>query len=123
MNTFSVEDRTRTYAPLERTQSRLESRDGQFESELPPEARAELEIPPRSMNQPPVRIPETEAEIEQVIQWLKSQGYLRPAMPAPPSVPPPQPVVMPGAAKPAQNAPRSGTGLWLLLGMLPMGIA
>jgi len=95
--------------------------DDQFERELPPEIRAEVGA--STINRPSVRIPETEAEIEQAIQWLKSQGYLRSAMPAPPPVPPPQPVVLPGAAKPAQNAPRSGTGLWLLLGVLPMGIA
>jgi hypothetical protein len=42
VNTFSTEDRTRTYQNLERTQSRFESGDAQFERELPPEIRAEL---------------------------------------------------------------------------------
>jgi hypothetical protein len=117
-----VEDRSRTYQPRQNgystiTKPRIRVRvKGRYTNPLVP-------LFDDQLDRPPVRIPETEAEIEQVIQWLKSQGYLRPAMPAPPSVPPPQPVVMPGAAKPAQNAPRSGTGLWLLLGMLPMGIA
>ena len=63
--------------------------DRQFETQLPPEVRAELEIPPRSTPRPPVRIPETEQEIAQALEWLKSQGYLRPAIPAPPPQPPP----------------------------------
>src|SRR6516162_10219266 len=42
VNTFSTEDRTRTYQNLERTQSRFESGDAQFERELPPEILAEL---------------------------------------------------------------------------------
>jgi hypothetical protein len=113
-----VENRTRTYQTLERRQSRLESIDDQFESELPPEVRAELEISPRSISQPPVRIPETEQEIEQALEWLKSQGYFRPTIPAPPPVSPPQPLAIPAASKPAQDAPRSGTGIWLLLATL-----
>ena len=118
MSTFSVENRTRTYQTLERRQSRLESIDDQFESELPPEVRSELEISPRSVSQPPVRIPETEQEIEHALEWVKSQGYFRPTIPAPPPVSPPQPVAIPGASKPAQDAPRSGTGIWLLLATL-----
>ena len=113
-----MENRTRTYQTLERRQSRLESIDDQFESELPPEVRSELEISPRSVSQPPVRIPETEQEIEQALEWVKSQGYFRPTIPAPPPVSPAQPIAIPGASKPAQDAPRSGTGIWLLLATL-----
>jgi hypothetical protein len=93
--------------------------DSQFESQLPPEVRVELGASPRSINRPPVRIPETEAEIEQAVQWLKSQGYLRSTIPAPPPVSPPEPVVLPQAAKPTQSASRPGAGPWLwLLAML-----
>jgi hypothetical protein len=92
--------------------------DDQFERGLPPEIRAELAASPRSINRPPVRIPETEAEIEQALEWLKSQGYLRPTSPAPPPVPAPQPIAIPTASKPAQDAPRHGTGIWLLLAAL-----
>jgi hypothetical protein len=81
-------------------QSRLESFDDQFESELAPEVRAELEISPRSISQPLVRIPETEQEIEQALEWLKSQGYFRPTIPAPPPVSPPQPVAILEIANP-----------------------
>jgi len=75
--------------------------DRQFESQLPPEVRAELEIPPRSTPRPPVRIPQTEQEIAQALEWLKSQGYLRPASPAPPPpVSPPQPPAVPMSKAP-----------------------
>ena len=91
MNTFTVEDRTRTSQNPQRRHSRRESCDEQFESELPPEIRAELEAP--------VRIPETEQEIQAAIAWLKSRGYL-PTVSAPsssgelsPPVSPPRPPV------------------------------
>jgi len=93
--------------------------DDQFERELPPEICAELGASPRSINRPSVRIPETEAEIEQAVQWLKSQGYLRSTSPAPSSVPAPKEVAIPTASEPARGcAPRSGTGIWLLLAAL-----
>jgi hypothetical protein len=92
--------------------------DDQFERGLPPEIRAELGASPRSTNQPPVRIPETEAEIEQALEWLKSQGYLRPTVPAPPPVLPPREVAIPTVSKRAGAAPRHGTGMWLLLATL-----
>ena len=93
--------------------------DDQFERELPPEIYAELGASPRSINRPSVRIPETEAEIEQAVQWLKSQGYLRSTSPAPSSVPAPKEVAIPTASEPARGcAPRSGTGIWLLLAAL-----
>jgi hypothetical protein len=92
--------------------------DDQFERGLPPEIRAELGASPRSTNQPPVRIPETEAEIEQALEWLKSQGYLRPTVPAPPPVLPPREVAIPTVSKRAGAAPRHGTGMWLLLAAL-----
>jgi hypothetical protein len=79
--------------------------DDQFERGLPPEIRAELGASPRSTNQPPVRIPETEAEIEQALEWLKSQGYLRPTVPAPPPVLPPREVAIPTVSKRAGAAP------------------
>ena len=75
--------------------------DPQFESQLPPEVRTELEIPPHSTLRPPVRIPETEQEIAQALEWLKSQGYLRPAIPVPPPpVSPPQPPAVPMSKTP-----------------------
>jgi hypothetical protein len=137
VNTFSVEDRTRTYQTRQsgystitkpRIRIRVKGRytnplvplfDDQFERELPPEIRAELGASPRSINRPSVRIPETEAEIEQAVQWLKSQGYLRSASPAPSSVPAPREVAIPTASEPARGCvPRSGTGIWLLLAAL-----
>ena len=81
--------------------------DRQFESQLPPEVRAELEIPPRSTPRPSARIPETEEEIAQALEWLKSQGYLRPASPAPPlpvSSPQPPAVPMSKTPPPARRA-------------------
>ena len=142
MNTFSVEDRTRTYQSRQngystitkpRIRIRVKGRytnplvplfDDQFERELPPETRAELEVSPQSINRPSVRIPETEEEIQQAIAWLKSQGYLRSPDPAPSPVPsptlvsPPLPPVMPPVARPAQSAPRSGSGGWWLLAVI-----
>src|SRR5260221_11464177 len=67
VNTFTVEDRTRTSQNPQRRHSCLESSDEQFESELPPEIRGEREAP--------VRIPESEQEIQAAIAWLKSRGY------------------------------------------------
>jgi hypothetical protein len=93
--------------------------DDQFERELPPEICAELGASPRSINRPSVRIPETEAEIEQAVQWLKSQSYLRSTSPAPPSVPAPREVAINTVGEPARGcAPRSHTGIWLLLAAL-----
>ena len=115
----------------QRRQSRLESRDDQFESELPPEIRAGLEV-----NHRPVRIPTTEREIQAAMALLKSRGYL-PTVSAPSSSgePPPPPIpepvskaptpdspprlfAMPPVAKPVQRASRSGSGIWLLLALL-----
>jgi len=139
VNTFSVEDRTRTYQSRQngystitkpRIRIRVKGRysgplvplfDDQFERELPLETRAELEASPQSINRPPVRIPETEAEIEQALEWLKSQGYLRSTSPAPPPVPAPQPVAIPQAAEPVQKESRSGSGIWCLLAVI-MGL-
>jgi hypothetical protein len=136
VNTFSVEDRTRTYQSRQngystltkpRIRIRVKGRytnplvslfDDQFERDLPPEIRAELGASPRSINRPPVRIPETEAEIEQAVQWLKSQVYLRSASPAAPPVPAPQPVAIPTAGKLAQDTPRRGSGIWWLLAII-----
>jgi hypothetical protein len=127
VNSYSVEDRTRMSQNSQRRQSRLESFDDQFESELPPEIRAELQV---------IRIPTTEQEIQAAIAWLKSRGYL-PTVSAPsssgepplPPIPepvskaltphsPPRPFVMPPVAKPVQRASRSGSGIWLLLALL-----
>jgi len=131
VNSYSVEDRTRMSQNPQRRQSRLESFDDQFESELPPEIRAELEV-----NHRPVRIPTTEQEIQAAIAWFKSRGYLRTVSapsssgePPPPPIPepvskaltpdsPPWPFVMPPVAKPVQRASRSGSGIWVLLALL-----
>ena len=92
---------TRTsYHPRQDIYFRRGPGDQSFESQLPPEVRAELEIPPRSTPRPPVRIPETEQEIAQAIEWLKSQGYLRPASSPPPPVSPPQPPAVPMSKTP-----------------------
>ena len=113
----------------QRRQSRLESFDDQFESELPPEIRAGLEV-----NHRPVRIPTTEREIQAAMALLKSRGYL-PTVSAPsssgepPPIPEPvskaqtpdspaRPFVMSPVAKPVQRASRSGSGIWLLLALL-----
>ena len=122
-----MENRTRTYQNLERRQSRLECFDDQFESELPPEVRAELEV---------IRIPTTEQELQAAITWLKSRGYLQSVSapsssgePPPPPIPepvskaptpdsPPRLFAMPPVAKPVQRASRSGSGIWLLLALL-----
>ena len=113
----------------QRRQSRLESFDDQFESELPPEIRAGLEV-----NHRPVRIPTTEREIQAAMALLKSRGYL-PTVSAPsssgepPPIPEPvskaqtpdspaRPFVMSPVAKPVQRASRSGSGIWLLLAVL-----
>jgi hypothetical protein len=109
VNTFSVENRTRTYQPRQGIYLRRGPGDDQFDCQLPEEARTELEeIPP----------PQT--------YRLREIPTLRPAQEPPPEVffRPPPPVsppglpVTPGAARPAQRAPRSGTGIWLLLGVL-----
>ena len=86
--------------------------DDQFERELPPEICAELGASPRSINRPSVRIPETEAEIEQAVQWLKSQSYLRSTSPAPPSVPAPREVAIP------TDLPRRVSAIWWLLAVI-----
>jgi hypothetical protein len=87
--------------------------DEQFESQLPPEVRAELELPPRAINRWPERIPETEEEIQAALIWLKSQGYLQ-NVSAPPLSPEPaspqQPPVVPPAAKPVQRESQGGSG-------------
>ena len=93
--------------------------DQQFEGQLPPEIRRELETSPYPINRWPARIPETEEEIEQALAWLKAQGFLQ--EPTPPA-PPPQVLIRPAPvsppAKPAENASRRGAGIWLLLAML-----
>jgi hypothetical protein len=92
--------------------------DESFDCQLPVEARTELleEIPP------PQTYRLREIPAYRPTQSPPPQVFLRP----PPPVSPPRPTVTPGAAKPAQNAPCSGTGIWLLLGVLlgfPMLIA
>jgi hypothetical protein len=84
--------------------------DEYFGCQLPAEARTELleEIPP----------PQT-YRLREIPAYRPTQApppkvSLRP----PPPVSPPRPPVTPGAARPAQSASRSGTGIWLLLGFL-----
>ena len=87
-----MEDRTRTFHSRQDIYLRRGPGDRSFECQLPPEVRVKLEAPPpRSTPRPPARIPETQEEIAQALGWLKSQGYLRPAIPAPLLVPPPSP--------------------------------
>ena len=141
MNTFTAEDRTGTYPQRRDIYWRPGPGDEQFERQLPPELHAKLEGAPQRyplreiappylrpapasrpetvFRLPPVRPPESEAEIELALQWLKSQGYLRSTSPAPSSVPAPKEVAIPTASEPARGcAPRSGTGIWLLLAAL-----
>jgi hypothetical protein len=141
VNTFTVEDRTRTYQsrqsgystnPKPRIRIRVKGRysgplvpifDDQFEKALPPEILAELsEASPRAIDRPPVRIPETEEEIQAALIWLKSQGYLQSvAAPSPspePAVVPQGPPVVPERAKPAQPESRGGSGIWWLLAVI-----
>ena len=106
------------YRPRQNVRTPLDY-DTQFESELPPEIRRELETSQYPINRWPARIPETEEEIEQALAWLKAQGFLQ--EPTPPA-PPPQVLIRPAPvsppAKPAENASRRGAGIWLLLAML-----
>jgi len=115
MNPCSVEDRTWTYQPSGRIRSRLEfdrQVDEQFERQLPPEVRAELETAPSRVNRWPARIPETEEEIQVALAWLKAHGFLR--EPQPPQVPPV--VQAPNPAR-TERAPRRSWGLiWMVLG-------
>jgi hypothetical protein len=116
MNPCSVENRTRTYQPARRISAHLEF-DEQFESQLPPEVRVELETSPSPINRWSARIPETEEEIQQAIAWLKSQGYLPPTAPEPLQPPPTRPPVV-QAPKPAPPERRSRSGGWGIVWMV-----
>jgi hypothetical protein len=70
------------------------------------------------MSRPPIRTLKTEQEVQQSVQWLKSQGYLRPSVHAPPSVSPAREVAIPTVAKLVQREPRSGSGIWWLLAVI-----
>ena len=153
MNTFTAEDRTGTYPQRRDIYWRPGPGDEQFERQLPRELHAELEAAPQRhrlreiappylrpapasrpetvFRLPPVRPPETEEEIEQALQWLKSQGYLRSTSPAPPPVSPPlpEPVVAPQLPPVVpQNAVQSASGpgpghwVWLLLMLLAIPV-
>jgi hypothetical protein len=139
MSTFSVDDQTRMSSTRQdgttkpRIRVPLQGRytdpleplfDDQFESQLPPEIRAELETPRAEINRPPFQIPETEQEIKAAIAWLRSQGYLQsdssptPSRESPP-ISSPQPPVIPPAAQPPRSSPSS---IWWMLAML-LGLA
>jgi hypothetical protein len=93
--------------------------DGQFERQLPPEVRAELETSPSPINRWSARIPETEEEIQQAIAWLKSQGYLPPTAPEPLQPPPTRPPVVqaPKPAPPERSSRSGGWGIfWMVIG-------
>jgi hypothetical protein len=100
--------RTTQLAPLDR--------DTQFESELPPEIRRELEISPS--HRWPARIPQSEQEIEAAMVWLRERGYLPPTEPEPLQPPPTRPpVVQAPRTAPPERTPRRGWGLiWLVVG-------
>jgi hypothetical protein len=95
--------------------SRLEY-DQQFESELPAEIRRELEEPPPPVNRYPVRPPETEAEIKEAIEWLRSRGYFPPTAPSPVRPAPTAPLIVPSSKTPLAERPRHHVWIWLLLG-------
>ena len=116
----SEDIRTRMCIPRQSVRTPLDY-DEQFEGQLPPEVRAELETAPSATNRWPARIPETEEEITAAIAWLKSQGYLPPTGPAPSSVrrpPAPPPVVQaPKPAPPERTSRGGGWGLiWMVIG-------
>jgi hypothetical protein len=106
------------YQPLQSVYLRRGPCDESFDCQLPAEVRTELlEIPSAQV----YRLREIPPTYQSVAP-LPPEFVFRP----PPPVSPTRPAVTPGAAKPAQNAPRSGTGIWLLLGVLlgfPMLIA
>ena len=113
----SEDNRTRTYQPRQSVRTPLDY-DTQFESELPPEIRAELEAPPAPIKRGPVRPPETEEEIQAAIAWLRSQGYSPPTTSAPvrPLSAPPPPVVQVPTPPRAERVPHRGWGLiWMVL--------
>jgi hypothetical protein len=125
MLAYSVDSRTRRYQPNQSVRTTPLDYDDQFERQLPPEVRAELEISPRSINRPPARIPETEEEIDQAIAWLKSQGYLRSAISAPPPIPvqtPPAPPIPESVsrspASPPTKQPHTGAFICTALALL-----
>ena len=114
----SEDNRTRTYQPRQSVRTPLDY-DTQFESELPPEIRAELEAPPAPIKRGPVRPPETEEEIQAAIAWLRSQGYSPPTTSAPvrPLSAPPPPVVQVPTPPRAERVPHRGWGLiWMVFG-------
>jgi hypothetical protein len=107
------------YRPRQSVRTPLDC-DTQFESELPPEIRRELEISTSPINRWPARIPETEEEIRQAIAWLKSRGYLPPTAPEPLQPPPTRPPVV-QAPKPAPPQRSSRSGGWGLIWMVIAG--
>src|SRR6516162_6055336 len=112
--------RTRMFNPRQSVRTPLDY-DGQFERQLPPEVRAELETAPSATNRWPARIPETEEEITAAIAWLKSQGYLPPTAPAPVRPLPTRPPVV-QAPKPAPPERRSRAGGWGIVWMVIGGV-
>src|SRR6516165_1135058 len=105
----SEDNRTRTYQPRQSVRTPLDY-DPQFESELPPEIRAELEAPPSPIN----RVPETEEEIQEAIAWLKSQGYLvTPTVPVPSPVLPPPVIQVPTPPRTERASRRGWNLIWM----------
>jgi hypothetical protein len=111
MNPCSEENRTRMYQPRQSVRTPLDY-DEQFERQSPPEVRVELESRLPAISRQPLRLPETEEEIQETISWLKGQGYL-----STPSPVQPPPVIQPPNPPAAERSPRRGLGLiWLALG-------
>lgn len=104
-----MEDRARTYQFRQDIYLRRGPSDGSFDCYPPGEVRAELEelAPPRFIRPAPPTY--------RSVTPSQPEVFLRPP---PPVLPPPWVPVTPSAAKPAQSAPRRGTGPWWLLAAL-----
>jgi hypothetical protein len=88
--------------------------DDQFERQLPPEVRAELETTLSALNRWPRRPPETEEEIQAALTWFKAKGFLRePNPPAPRKAPPISQTPNPPRTK---RSRRFGGLIWIVLG-------
>jgi hypothetical protein len=109
----SEDIRTRMFNPRQSIRTPLDYEE-QFERQLPPEVRAELEARLPAISRPPVRIPETEKEIQEAIVWLKSRGYLPPS----PVQPPPAPSSVQNTRAPANNGGLAALVWTLIIGCI-----
>jgi hypothetical protein len=93
--------------------------DTQFERRLPPEILTELEeSPPRIYLRPPPPTYRVAAQVPQEVFFRPAPPVSPPPQPPPRQTIPPLPPIIPTGAKPAQSAPRSGSGGWWLLAVI-----